>query len=96
MSRLASRRLNGHNLSLVVFATSLSALSSSTMAGGLGAYEVGTADVGLASAGYTARAQDPSTVLTNPAGMTRLSGTQVLLGAQALHGDMRFSPGVAG
>ena len=43
-------------------------------------YEVGTEDVGLASAGYTARAQDASTVFTNPAGMTRLDGTQSTLG----------------
>ena len=33
--------------------------------------------VGLAAAGYAARAQDASTVFTNPAGMTRLEGTQV-------------------
>jgi len=56
-------------------------------------YEVGTADVGLASAGYGARAQDASTVFTNPAGMTRLEGSQVLLGAQALYGDYGFSIG---
>ena len=40
-----------------------------TNAGGLIAYEIGTADVGLASAGYNARAQDASTVVTNPAGV---------------------------
>jgi long-chain fatty acid transport protein len=39
---------------------------------------VGTADVGLASAGYNARAQDASTVLTNPPGMRRLEGKEVL------------------
>jgi long-chain fatty acid transport protein len=60
-------------------------------AGGLTLYEVGTADVGLASAGYGARAQDASTVLTNPAGMTRLQGTQVLAGAQVLYGNYDFS-----
>ena len=43
-------------------------------AGGISLYEVGTADVGLASAGYSARAQDASTVFTNPAGMARLAG----------------------
>jgi len=47
------------------------------LAGGLIAYEVGTAEVGLASAGNSARAQDASTVFTNPAGMTRLEGTQL-------------------
>ena len=62
-------------------------------AGGLSLYEIGTEDVGLASAGYTARAQDASTVFTNPAGMTRLDGTQVTMGVQALYGDLGFSIG---
>ncbi len=60
-------------------------------AGGLILYEVGTADVGLASAGYSARAQDASTVLTNPAGMTLLEGKQALLGTQILYTDPSFS-----
>jgi long-chain fatty acid transport protein len=60
-------------------------------AGGLTAYEVGSADVGLASAGYSARAQDASTVLTNPAGMTRLDGNQFLLAGQLLWGNTKFS-----
>jgi long-chain fatty acid transport protein len=67
--------------------------ASPVTAGGLLLYEVGTADVGLASAGYSARAQDASTVLTNPAGMTRLDGTQVTLGAQLLYADLGFSIG---
>jgi long-chain fatty acid transport protein len=61
------------------------------MAGGLIAYEVGTADVGLASAGYNARAQDASTVFTNPAGMTRLQGTQLLASGQVLWSNTKFS-----
>ena len=60
-------------------------------AGGLLLYEVGTEDLGLAAAGYSARAQDASTVLTNPAGMTRLEGKQVLLGTQILYTDPTFS-----
>jgi long-chain fatty acid transport protein len=60
-------------------------------AGGLTSYEVGTADIGLASAGYSARAQDPTTVLTNPAGMSRLAGTQIQLGTQMLNGHLNFS-----
>ncbi|MFZ0611635.1 MAG: outer membrane protein transport protein [Desulfobacterales bacterium] len=62
-------------------------------AGGLIAYEFGTAEVGLASAGYGARAQDASTAFTNPAGMTRLAGTQVLAAGQVLWGNTRFSIG---
>lgn len=62
-------------------------------AGGLIAYEVGTADVGLASAGYSARAQDASTVLTNPAGLTRLEGSQALVAGQLLWANTEFSIG---
>ena len=62
-------------------------------AGGLLLYEIGTEDVGLASAGYTARAQDASTVFTNPAGMTRLDGSQLTAGLQALYGDLGFTIG---
>jgi long-chain fatty acid transport protein len=61
------------------------------MAGGLMVYEIGTADVGLASAGYNARAQDASTVFTNPAGMTRLEGTQFLASGQLDYGNLEFS-----
>ena len=60
-------------------------------AGGLWVYENGTADVGLATAGYGARAQDASTVLTNPAGMTRLEGTQTLVTGQVGYGDLKIS-----
>lgn len=62
-------------------------------AGGLLLYEFGTADVGLAAAGYAARAQDASTAFTNPAGMTRLDGTQVMAGGQLMWLNTRFSIG---
>lgn len=67
--------------------------SAPASAGGLLLYEIGTEDVGLASAGYTARAQDASTVFTNPAGMTRLEGMQATLAAQVLYADVGFSIG---
>lgn len=62
------------------------------LAGGFFLYEVGTPDVGLASAGYAARAQDASTVFTNPAGMTLLDHSQVLAGLQPIYGHLGFSP----
>lgn len=65
--------------------------AASAHAGGLIAYEIGTADVGLASAGYNVRAQDASTVFTNPAGMTRLAGTQFLAAGQVLWSNTEFS-----
>ena len=73
---------------LVVLALS----SSAVRAGGLLLYEVGTPDMGLASAGWAARADDAATVLTNPAGMTRLDKNDFLFGLQALYADLEFSP----
>jgi long-chain fatty acid transport protein len=69
--------MNASNLkhALVASAIGFGAVACGTAgAGGISLYEVGTADVGLAAAGYSARAQDASTVFTNPAGMTRLYG----------------------
>lgn len=55
-------------------------------------YEIATPDVGLASAGYAARAQDASTLFTNPAGMSLLSESQFQVGAQLIYGNVEFSP----
>jgi len=71
----------------------MSTFAAPALAGGIMLYEVGTADVGLASAGYGARAEDASTVITNPAGMTRLSGTQFVAGVQLLWSNAKFSIG---
>ena len=80
------------HLSVMLLLTAL--FPGGAMAGGLTQYEVGTADVGLAAAGYAARANDPGTILTNPAGMTRLKGSQFELGLQALYGHANFSTDV--
>ena len=66
----------------------LSPLAS--QAGGLYLYEIGTSDLGLAAAGTAARAEDASTLYSNPAGMTRLSGDQVTMAAQALYGKFDY------
>ena len=50
--------------------------------GGLAVYEVGTPNLGEAYAGQAAIASDASTSFLNPAGMTRLAGTQILAGGQ--------------
>lgn len=67
-------------------------LNTAAMAAGIILYEVGTPDMGLASAGYAARAQDAATVLTNPAGMTRLDRSELMVGLQGLYGNIKFSP----
>src|SRR5438552_250599 len=77
-------------LSLLLFASFAS--SNKALAGGFFLSEMGTPDLGLASAGSAARAQDASTVFTNPAGMTRLDQSQVLVGAQPIYGREVFSP----
>lgn len=68
------------------------AATPTAQGGGISLYEIGTPDVGLASAGYAARAQDASTLYKNPAGMSRLNEAQVQAGLQVLYGDVQFSP----
>jgi len=79
-------------LAITVMAIAL-LLPTLVQAGGLSLYEIGTADVGLASAGWAARAQDPATLLKNPAGMSLLAGNQFQSGAQLLQAGIAFSPG---
>jgi long-chain fatty acid transport protein len=71
------------------------ALANESKAGGLFMSEFGTEDVGLAGAGWAARAQDASTLFKNPAGMSRLEGNQFQGGLQALYFQGGFSPEVA-
>jgi long-chain fatty acid transport protein len=61
-----------------------------SQAGGLYLYEIGTSDLGFAAAGTAARAEDASTLYSNPAGMTRLSGDQATVAAQALYGKFDY------
>ena len=56
------------NTSFLFFAFSLLVCNLANT-GGIMIYDFGPPDVGLASAGYAARAQDASTVFTNPAGI---------------------------
>ncbi|QLG88036.1 outer membrane protein transport protein [Chitinibacter bivalviorum] len=70
----------------------LALCTGTTWAGGIYLYEVGTEDVGLAGAGMAARAQDPSVMMTNPAGLSMLKGDQITIGAQALYGDVQYRP----
>ena len=67
-------------------------LPGSASAGGFLFYEVGTSEMGLASAGGAARANSPSTLLNNPAGMVCLEGTQVQVGTSLVYGHLQFAP----
>jgi long-chain fatty acid transport protein len=59
--------------------------------GGIMLYEIGTDNTGLANAGAAARAQGPSTIASNPAGMSYLPGTQITGGLQVLYGNLKFN-----
>lgn len=80
-----------HRLAISVMAMAV-LLPTFAQAGGLSLYEIATSDVGLASAGWAARAQDPATLLKNPAGMSLLEGNQFQAGAQLLQSSVGFSP----
>ncbi|SED45088.1 long-chain fatty acid transport protein [Pseudomonas frederiksbergensis] len=70
--------------------TLLALCSQQAWAGGIMLYEIGTDNVGLANAGAAARAQGPSTIASNPAGLSYLPGTQITGGLQVLYGDLSF------
>ncbi|MBM6447145.1 MULTISPECIES: OmpP1/FadL family transporter [Pseudomonas] len=71
-------------------ATLLALCCQQAWAGGIMLYEIGTDNTGLANAGAAARAQGPSTIASNPAGMSYLPGTQITAGLQVLYGDLSF------
>ena len=73
---------------LVVLTLILPGLSA--RAAGLWLYEMGTPDVGTASAGMASRASDAGTAFANPAGMTRLTQSQLMVGVQPLYADIKF------
>ena len=57
-------------------------------AGGITLYELNSRSVGLASAGWAASAQDATTLFKNPAGMSLLSNSQLLISGQLLYGNV--------
>jgi long-chain fatty acid transport protein len=60
---------------------------------GLALYETGAPDLGTAQAGQAALAADASTAGANPAGMTLLDRTQLLVAAGAMLPTINFHPG---
>ncbi len=63
---------------------------SAARGAGLWLYEMGSPDVGTAAAGRAAMATDASAAGANPAGMTRLDRSQLLVGLQGLYIDAHF------
>ena len=80
------------SLIFAAFFMALGLCSAPAWAGGFTVYEMGTPDVGLATAGWAARAKDASTLFKNPAGMSFLPKSEVEVGVQASYGNVSFSP----
>ena len=78
-------------MSLSVLALATAVQADSSWAGGILIYEAGQEGNGLANAGSAALANDPSVLMSNPAGITQLKGTQISANAQVILGDLRFS-----
>ncbi len=78
--------------SAITVAAAVSTIVPGTiLAGGIELYEIATPDVGLASAGYSARADDASTLFKNPAGMSRINESQLQSGLQLTYGNVNFT-----
>ena len=88
----ASRRVRVGS-SAVLLAGGLMLAASPAMAAGFWIYQMGTPDLGTASAGRAALAKDAATVFGNPAGMTSLDGSQLLVSPQLVIGDVHFDRG---
>ena len=70
----------------------VSFLSTPCWAGGLYIAEFGTPSTGVANAGAVAVGQDASAAWHNPASMTRLSGTQLMVNGGLLIPNVKFDP----
>ena len=82
------RSMAGLGLGLLVLALA----APRAWAGGMWVYEIASPDVGTASAGRAALANDASTAFGNPAGMTR-TGTQLLFGLSPMIVTTEFDTG---
>lgn len=67
--------------------------AAETHAAGLFLTEMGTPDLGTAAAGRAAAADNAATAFGNPAGMTRLDQSQLLVGLQPAYGISKFNKG---
>ncbi|RFC35879.1 MAG: long-chain fatty acid transport protein [Candidatus Nitrotoga sp. SPKER] len=68
----------------------LAGLSGSVAASGFALIEQNTSGLGNAYAGGAAVAEDASTIFFNPAGMSRLSGKQIVFAAHAIQPSAKF------
>jgi long-chain fatty acid transport protein len=75
----------------VVVGLAFAGLETQALASGFQVLEQNASGLGNAYAGSAAVAEDASTVFFNPAGLTRLGGGQVVVGADAIKPSAKFS-----
>lgn len=87
--------MRSSRLALAVRMASLAALAApvSALAGGFSLNEQCACAMGAANAGMAANAENATTVLFNPAGMSQLSGTNISFGAAVLDIDAEAKSG---
>lgn len=73
----------------------LAMAGSAAAAGGFSLIEQSGSGMGNAFAGGAASAEDASTIYYNPAGMSRLNGTQLAVALHTIRPSARFTPGTA-
>jgi long-chain fatty acid transport protein len=81
-----------HGVSILLLVAFLAVAADPAGASGLWLYERATPEAGTANAGVAARAQDASTAISNPAGMTRLEKPEIMAGIQPIVMNVHFSP----
>src|SRR5215510_5730223 len=78
---------------VLVLALCVNSIAASAWAAGAYLYENGGPGLGLAQAGQAALAQDALTVLSNPAGMTRLERSQLMSSLYTILSSTQFKRG---
>ena len=73
-----------------ITAVILTSLAGTSQGAGFALIEQGVSGLGNAFAGNSASAEDASTIYFNPAGLTRLSGTQYNVGAHVIAPSAKF------
>ena len=77
----------------LIFLLCLAAAPAGVLASGFALTEQNGDGLGNAYAGQAASTQDASTIFFNPAGMTLLPGSQLVLGANVIRPSVKFSGG---
>ncbi len=80
-----------NSFSKTLLAVSIAGASTVTQAGSFGLIEQSASGQGVAYAGASAIAEDASTIYFNPAGMTRLSGQQIVVAGHIIATEARYT-----